>query len=246
MFKPILACSVSLLILTSAAGAAEQGTYIEQVVIKEAIAGQPAMRGKEKIWLTSTHIRHEIAFDENSSVSIFDLEGKRVYLIPSEEKQYIELSLDAYQRIVAMRLSGAGLNDPEANPRLEKTSEQKKIKEWPCTKYLFEQGGKIAVKSELWVSKETGVDFQFYMELMKKLGTEKMLGRLSEFVSRIDGYPVEVRTEQTQEGQTVISSHLVVKIAKGPVDPALFKVPAGCKRIEGGSLDVENSGKGGQ
>jgi hypothetical protein len=65
-------------------------------------------------------------------------------------------------------------------------------------------------------------------------------------VAGIDGYPVQVRTEQTQEGQTVISSHLVTKIAKGPVDPALFKVPAGYKRIEGGSLKLKNPGKGGQ
>jgi hypothetical protein len=41
-----------------------------------------------------------------------------------------------------------------------------------------------------------------------------------------------VRTAQTQHGQEVISTVRVTRIAIGPVDPALFKIPEGYKRID--------------
>jgi hypothetical protein len=152
--------------------------------------------------------------------------------MPSEEKQYIQMKLEAYQRAVSMRLAGSGLDDPEAKPKLNNTGEKKKIGEWECTKLVFEQGGKLPIRSVLWVSKDTGIDFKAYMDLMKALGMKKMLGKISGFVESIEGYPVQVETTQTQHGQEVISTVKVTKIALGPVDPALFKIPKGYKRID--------------
>jgi hypothetical protein len=161
-----------------------------------------------------------------------DLAADRIVLMPSEEKQYIQMKLADYQRAVSMRLSGSGLDDPEAKPRLQNTGEKKKIKDWECVKFVFEQGGKLPIKSELWVSKDTGIDFAAYMRLMKSLGMQKMLGKLSEFVESIEGYPVQVKTTQTQHGQEVVSTVRVTRIAMGPVDPALFKIPEGYERID--------------
>ena len=212
--------------------AVEQGTYIEQEVVTEAVEGQPAMQGVQKIWFTKDKIRNEMSYGDETSVAIIDLAGDRIILMPSEEKQYIEMKLGAYQRAVSMRLAGTGLDDPEAKPKLNNTGEKKKIKDWECVKVVFEQGGKLPIKSELWVAKDTGIDFKVYMDLMKALGMKKMLGKISNFVESIKGYPVQVKTTQTQHGQKVVSTVQVIKIAIGPVDPALFKIPEGYLRID--------------
>jgi hypothetical protein len=227
-------CRIVFLMVLLLAGpaAVEQGTYIEQEVVIEAVKGQPAMQGVQKIWFTKDKIRNEMSYGDETSVAIIDLAADRIVLMPSEEKQYIQMKLADYQRAVSMRLSGSGLDDPDAKPRLNNTGEKKKIKDWECVKVVFEQGGKLPIKSELWVSGDTGIDFKAYLDLMKALGMKKMLGRLSEFVESIDGYPVQVRTAQTQHGQEVISTVRVTRIAIGPVDPALFKIPEGYKRID--------------
>lgn len=225
-------CVLSLLLISAQAMAVEKGTYIEQEVVTEAVKGQPAMKGVQKIWFTKDKIRNEMSYGEETSVAIIDLAADRIVLMPSEEKQYIQMKLGAYQRAVSMRLAGSGLDDPEAKPKLQNTGEKKKIGKWECVKIVFEQGGKLPIKSELWVSKDTGIDFKAYMDLMKALGMKKMLGKISGFVESIEGYPVEVKTTQSQHGQEVISTVRVKKIALGPVDPALFKIPEGYKRID--------------
>jgi hypothetical protein len=223
---------LSFLLLATQAAAVEPGTYIEQEVVTEAVKGQPAMKGVQKIWFTKDKIRNEMSYADETSVAIIDLAADRIVMMPSEEKQYIQMKLADYQRAVSMRLSGSGLEDPEAKPRLNNTGEKKKIKDWECVKFVFEQGGKLPIKSELWVSKDTGIDFTAYMHLMKSLGMQKMLGKLSQFVESIEGYPVQVKTTQTQHGQEVVSTVRVTRIALGPVDPALFKIPEGYKRID--------------
>jgi hypothetical protein len=216
-----------------AAIAVENGTYIEQEVSQGAVANQPPMRGIQKIWMTPDFVRNEMNFGEQTSVAIIDLKQKKIILMPSDEKQYIEMKMEEYQRIVAMRLNQSGLNDPKAEPKLTETGEQKKIGDWQCKKILFEQGGVVPVKSELWVAKDTGIDFNVYVELMKKMGLEQMLGKLAGFVKSVQGYPIEVRTEQTVDNQKIVSTTRVLKIAIGPVDPALFKTPDGYRRIGG-------------
>jgi|GEM_PF-3434749 len=228
----IILCVISLLLFSTQAAAVEKGTYIEQEVVTEAVKGQPAMKGVQKIWFTRDKIRNELSYGEETSVAIIDLAADRIVLMPSEEKQYIQMKLGAYQRAVSMRLAGSGLDDPEAKPKLSNTGEKKKIGEWECTKIVFEQGGQLPIKSELWVSKDTGIDFKAYMDLMKALGMKKMLGKISGFVESIEGYPIQVKTTQSQHGQEVISTVRVKKIALGPVDPALFKIPEGYKRID--------------
>jgi hypothetical protein len=220
------------LLFVSPAAAVDKGTYIEQEVVTEAVVGQPAMQGVQKIWFTQDKIRNEMSYGEETSVAIIDLVADRIVLMPSEEKQYIQMKLGAYQRAVSMRLAGSGLDDSEAKPKLQNTGEQKKIGDWECVKVVFEQGGRLPIRSELWVSQDTGIDFRAYMDLMKALGVQKMLGKLSEFVESIEGYPVQVKTTQTQHGQKVISTVRVTKIAIGPVDPGLFKIPEGYLRID--------------
>lgn len=215
--------------------AVENGTYIEQEVVQGAVASQPAIQGLQKIWFTTDRIRNELSFGDKTSIAIIDLKEKRIVMMPSEAKQYIEMKLEEYQRIVSMRLRSAGLNDERDQPKLTPTTEQKKIGDWQCLKLVFEQGGKVPVKSELWVAKDTGLDFPAYLDLMKKLGVDQMLGKLAGFVSAIDGYPIEVNTEQVVEKQRIVSTTRVRKIVVGPMDPALFKIPAGYRRLTGES-----------
>ncbi len=224
-----LAC---VLWLQPSVRAEQRQTLIEQDVVREKVDIQPAMHGKQRIWFTDKHIRNEIAYDEHVNVAILDLQADRIVLITGKEPQYIQLSLDDYRSLVAMRLAASGLNDDDAQPRLQKTEKTKQIGDWLCTRYLFEQGGRLPVKSELWVAADTGVDFAAWLGLMDAMGLTRTLGRIGGFAGRIEGIPIKVRTEQTIFDQTLVTTTRIRKITIGPVDPTLFQVPAGYERIE--------------
>ena len=207
------------------------GTYLEQEVVMEAVSELPSMKGIQKIWFTDEFIRSETTYQENTSIAIFDLAGGRVLLLQPGDKRYFDMKLADYQRIVGLRLRRAGVTDPDAKPKLQNTGEQKTIGQWSCTRILFQQAGRVPIQSELWVAKDSGLDFGAFLKLMQKLGTDVMLGGLAEFAGAIQGYPIEVKTTQVVAGQEVVSTTRIVKIAVGPVDPALFKVPEGYQPV---------------
>jgi hypothetical protein len=241
--------SISLLVfLLFAAGvaevaAAEQGGYIEQALIRETTPGQPPMKGVQKIWFTENRLRSETSYGKKRSVTIVDLGRRRIILMPSSEKQYIEMKLSDYQRLVAMRLAHTNLASGPA-PRLVKTEEQKKIAGFNCQKFVFEQSGKTPLHGELWLSTEPGIDFKTYLGLMKKIGMQAILGRLSDLVDSLEGYPVELKIEQGLPGEKVTTTQRLLKTARGPVDPKLFAIPAGYKPVEDEKLPGAEIKKG--
>ncbi len=224
-------CLFVLLTLSPRAAFAEEGTYIEQEIMIEAVAGQPAMRGLQKIWFTPTQLRNEVTYGEHSTTAIIDLNQKNIILLMSKDLHYSEMKLEQYQHLVATRLQAVGFSDPEAKPSLTRSKETRKIGEWNCVKYVFSQGGKVPVRIELWVSTETTLDFPVFLGLMKKMGLEKMLGKLTRFVTDIEGYPIEVRTEVTQHQQLVSSLYRVLKIRRQPIDAKLFSIPEGYRPL---------------
>jgi hypothetical protein len=230
MIARTIAVIAGFLWLHPIASAIENVTYIEQEMT-QALAGQPETKSIQRIWYTDAMLRFETRSGKQSTIAIFDLKADRVYLMPTEEKQYLEVKIDDYRRIVAMQVASAGLCDEKSQPKLTKTDEEKTIGDWRCQKIIFEQGGEIPVKSEVWVTKDIKINFQAYLDLMKKIGTEKMLGNLMECATSIDGYPVQVKTEQLVNRQRITSNLRVTKISVGPTDQNLFTVPAGYKRL---------------
>jgi hypothetical protein len=222
-----------LVLFCSAAIAAEvnPGTYLEQEVVMEAVSELPSMKGVQKIWFTDQFIRSETTYEKSTSIAIFDLAGGRVLLLQPEDKRYFDMKLTDYQRIVGLRLRRAGVTDPAARPKLTSTGEQKTIGQWSCTRILFQQAGTVPIQSELWVAKDSGLDFGAFLKLMQRLGTDALLGPLAEFAGAIQGYPIEVKTTQVVSGLEVVSTTRILKIAVGPVDPTLFKVPEGYKPV---------------
>ncbi|NMB74587.1 MAG: DUF4412 domain-containing protein [Myxococcales bacterium] len=215
------------------AAATEVGTYIEQEITQSAVGKQPAMTGVQKIWIGKDRIRNETELADETSVAIFDFAAARVIMMPTDDKQYLEMKLDDYRRLVSMRLKSAGLSDPKAEPRLSETGEEKTVGEYRCRKVIFEQGGRSPVRMELWLTRDAPVDFGFFLDVMKKLGLDQSLGKIGELSAKLDGYPIEVVSEQTIEKQTIRTSSKVRRIASGPLDPALFRIPEGYKKLSG-------------
>lgn len=216
--------------LSPAAYAIDNVTYIEQEVT-QALAGQPETKTVQRIWYTDSLLRFETKSGKQSTIAIFDLKADRIYLMPTKEKQYLEVKIDDYRRIVAMQIASAGLGNEKSQAKLTKTDQEKTIGDWRCQKILFEQEGEVPVKSELWITKDTKMDFRAYLDLMKKIGVEKMLGSLTEYATSIDGYPVQVKTEQVVNHQRITFNLRVTKITVGQADQSLFAVPAGYKRL---------------
>jgi hypothetical protein len=213
-----------------------EATCIEQEVVRERTEGQPAVEGRQRICYTDQALRNEMRYGEQRTVAIIDLARKRISLMPGPEPQVIELALQDYQRLVAIRLSASGLNAPEAEPRLRATGTERTIGGWTCRQWVFEQDGPVPVRSELWLADEAELDFAVWLRLMQNLGLTAALGRIGDFVEQLEGVPIEVHTAMEVSGQELVSTTRVRSIESGPVDAELFRVPADYERVEPGPM----------
>jgi len=230
--------TLAVVLLVAPAAAGIEALYVEQQVVVEAVSGRPAMRGLQRTWMTNSAVRNEVGFgqEEKTSVLLVDVDSDRVVLIPSGEKQYVQLALEAYREVVAMRLRGSGFAEAGTRPVLEATGKTRTIGDWTCTGYRLRQEGKLQVKMELWIAEETREDFAAYLRMVQRIGLDQVLGRIGEIADRLPGFPVEVTMEMVQHGQKVTSSHRVRTIETRTVEPALFEVPPGYERIEDSAL----------
>lgn len=215
----------------------DEALYVEQQVVVEAVSGQPAMRGLQRTWVTDGAVRNEIGFGQGkTSVLLVDVGSERVVLIPSDEKQYVQLTLDEYLEVVSMRLRGTGLAEDGAQPALEATGKTRTIGGWNCTGYRFRQQGKLGIDMELWVAGDTREDFAAYLRTVRRIGLDRMLGRMGELADQLPGFPVEVTMDMVRHGQKVTSSQRVRSIETRTVEPDLFEVPPGYDRIDDSTL----------
>lgn len=230
--------SAIVLILLTGPAHAEQPTMtcIEQEVVRERAEDQPAVKGLQRICFTDEQISNEIRFGDKRSLALIDLDAGRIALIPGAKPEYVELPLSDYLRLVAMRLEGTGLNDPEVQPRLVTTDEQKRIGDWQCRKLQFEQDGRMKIRAELWIAKDTPLDFAAWAALMDRLGVLDALGRIGKVADGIQGLPIEVRTEQIMTDQKLVTTTRVTRISTEPVGADTFRVPANLERVEAGPI----------
>lgn len=218
--------------LAPAARAAGPVTCIEQEVVRERVEGQPALRGEQRICFDDQHIRNETSWGDLTTLAIFDLAAGRVAVVPGRDPQYVELSLADYRKLVTLRLSGVGLNDPDAKPVLTREPQTRQIGQWRCQLFVFEQAGRVPLRSELWVASDANLDFAAWVGLMERMGLVSALGRLGAFVGQIDGLPIETRTEQRVAGQRLVTTIRVLRIVAGVDEPGLFVLPEGHTRLE--------------
>ncbi len=233
------AMSITIALVLSAASAVAQQptmTCIEQVVVRERAEDQPALKGQQRICFTDKQISNEIRFGDKRSLALIDLDAGRIAVIPGAKPEYVELPLADYRRLVAMRLEGSGLNDPEAQPRLVTTDEQRRIGNWQCRKLVFEQDGLMKIRSELWVALDAPIDFAAWSALMDGLGLLGSLGRIGQVAGQIEGLPIEVRTEQTITDQRLITTTRVERISTEPIGADTFRIPTDYLRVEAGPI----------
>jgi len=209
-------------------------TCIEQEVVRERAEGQPAVKGEQRICFTDKKIRNEVRFGEKCSVALLDLDAGRIVLIPGQEPEYVELPIEVYRRLVALRLKGSGLNDPEVEPSLTSTQEIRQIGDWKCRKLIFEQTGRMQIHAELWVAQDAKIDFSAWLTLMDRLGLLGAVGRIGRVARQIEGLPIELRVEQAITDQKLVTTTRVERITTEPLDAGTFQIPAGYERVEAG------------
>ena len=233
--KKLCLAAIGLTFTISAGALAEEGpiqaTCMEQEVVREQSADQPALKGMQRICFTERFVHNQITFGEHKSLAIMDLEQQRVVMVPGPEPQYVELPLEDYLRLVAMRLMGTGINDPEAQARLEQTDEQKQEGQWSCRKFVFTQDGRLPIRAELWVAETSQLDFEAWLKLMKRLGLTQTLGRIGGFAEQLSGVPILVRTEQTVLNRKLTTTTRILRIGLETMSADQFRVPEGYTRI---------------
>jgi hypothetical protein len=222
--------------LAAGPGQPAEGVYLEQEVTRLALADEPVLQGLQRVWLAPGRVRQELEFDGRRTLSLFDLEAGTVALAIDPGKKIARLSLEEYRRLVVMILKDAGFLEKGPSPTVERMPESRQVGEWLAWRHVYRQRGRLAVDMELWIAKDLGPGMEEYLALLAGLELSGPFGHLPEAMARLDGYPVETRTEQTLEGQRVVSVVRLLKLTRGPIDPQLFQAPEGYRKVSFESL----------
>ena len=241
MFRSTGAAFSVLLLAGTLAGAGELH-YLEQELVVEAQQGRPENRGLQKVWWDEQRIRSESTYDGRTSVAIIDDRAGKVTLLFPGEKTWLGIELEHYRQVLARRLTAAGLNDPQAEIKLEHTGRQRRIGDWDCHLDVITMTGKWPVRAELWVADQAQLEPAGYLQLLRRLGLERVFGRLAEQVEALGGLVIESRTEQEIHGQKIVTRQRIVKISSRPDRGKTFAVPAGWQQLQDEKFEPEKGG----
>ncbi len=216
------------LLLAASAGpkpAIPEGVFVEQT--RNSRGDQTSL----KLWFTAERARSEVTVGEETHVIIADWTAGRVLMLTPDEPTYLDLPLEAHAKILGLRSKApaAGPNDPMKPPTCAGTE---KVGAWTSQKCkVMTPGGRL----DLWIAGAIPVKFGDVCAQYQRLGGDSLCTLLSPLLPDLAGFPVQVRG--------FVSGRLQ-KIARGPIDPALFRVPRGYKPLENQVLNQPSKPQG--
>jgi hypothetical protein len=195
-------------------------TTIIQKVQSSAMMGQPATNTVQTMRIKGPKAR--IDHQGMAQYQILDLAGKRVYMIDTDKKQAMVMSLDM------MNAAGAMFKQMNQNAQLnvQNTGNTRTINGFKCTDYVVSMAGGMSVNSKQCVT--TDVDysdfeaFRPYAEgLMKMVAGDEGASKLP------PGLSVVTETDMSIMGQKVSSKTELQSVKKEPITADIFEIPAG-------------------
>jgi len=150
------------------------------------------------------------------------MDGSEI-LYRKDKDQAVKID-NANKTYTIMNSKSSGRPDSQAEPKVTKTNETKKILGYTCTKYIAEStsaSGKTA-QQIFWTTKEINID-------MKSLAGHEAGRGNHMFYSSIEGVPLQIEMS-TPEGKMTME---VTEVKKESLSADLFQVPAGYKEVKG-------------
>lgn len=229
----VLAVVAAALLAGSAVRA--QDVYIEQSVEMSGLPTPAAGPMVMKIWFTPDRMRIEQPFGGGTIVIVRSDLGK-IWILSSAAKTCMEQSLEAMKASAATAAAMMGGDKMQVD--LKATGNTKKIGDWNCQEHLLSVTGGLPITMQIWASPDVKVDPALYSKMTEAMGSNPMMGPLTEKIKTIQGYPVQTVTKTALGSQVVESSTTVQKISMDKIDASVFEVPEGYTKVDAPAAPV--------
>jgi hypothetical protein len=217
------------------AGGALADLYIETEQVSQGIPGQPAGTSLIKTFISADATMTETP----EQISLLDFKEKVIYEIDKQARTYTRTEVDKLGVPGAdmegadaeqMKMMQAMMQSMAQSIKVTPTGETRTIAGYPCRKFVVSV---MMTQSDHWVTR----DIPGYGELQaigektaQLFSANPMLKQMNllGMMKEMDGFAVQTQTRMM--GGSVTST--LKKIEQKKLDPALFKVPAGYKRVK--------------
>lgn len=170
--------------------------------------------------------------DPTGRVIIGDLEAKTITILDPEQKQYIVQSLEDMKKWEA----ALPAEFREMKLSVQETGEKKTIEGYPCEKFVFKMG---PTDVTVWATDKIAVDAaaaEFntkFLELTKDVKSLNLQAQMGSALlkRKLTNYVAVIETPLPFAGQTQRIESKVKKVSYEKIDPSVFAIPEGYKRM---------------
>ena len=216
-----------LMLLLLSGSAAWADIYWEAIQETKGMTHQPDSTGTIKNYMTAKAFRIE----HEEGITIMDFESKMIYQIDPASKTYQQVDMTTMgqppaemkgeEAEAAQKMMKGMMSTIQVTP----TQEKKQIAGYDCQKYLVSM---MMMQSEYWLSKAVPgyAEIKEIGKKMKSLFESNPMVQqmnIAGMMDKLDGFPVQTVMHMMNGTMTTTLKRIETK----PLDPSLFKVPAG-------------------
>lgn len=204
--------------------------YFEQKTTTGGMMGQPAQTIVQKVWITKTHTCLEMA--AMGQKIIFDATANKLIMINLNEKTYSEVTPEQYKEMTGAMMAMMGEQGGALEFSLQQTGRKKQIGSWDCYEVIMSSSGPMALKIEMWVTKEIKYDKSSYDKYTELFASSFLTDEAIEEWKQLEGFPVYSTTHMTMGQMKMESTTEVTTVSHEPISKDVFTVPAGFTKTE--------------
>jgi hypothetical protein len=202
----------------------QDGVYMEHKNKVSGITGMPDNDTISKSWFTDNKMRVE----NDEQTIIFRLDKKKVWILMSANKKYMEMSLEQMEQMAKMG-AAMGQKEEDLDFKFKKTGAKKKIKNWDC----YEVTTKSPMMTQkIWLTEDLPFDKNDFYKLFKNMPQFKKHAESFFNSKEIKGFPVFDETEMDKMGMKIKSIRELITIRKEKMSAGLFELPKDYEKME--------------
>ena len=191
---------------------------------------QPAKDEEGLTWMANDKMRQD---EGTNKTTIIRFDQQKIYIIDHSQKTYSEIDLPIDFEKILPDQAKQMMEMMQVTPKVTKTEETQKIKDWNCVKYLVDidismMGMTMPMKMEMWASKDVGIDLKLYEKFSTQLlSLQPMFKDFAEEFKKLEGYPVLTLTSMEMMGTETKSREEVLSVEKKDAPAGTYDLPEG-------------------
>jgi hypothetical protein len=218
---------------------ASEGVYIEERIASPAMMGEPARAEVVRTWIVGDDLMRQDGRDGRETM-LFRLAEKRVVVLDRDANTYVEIPLDRFAPVAALRLTMYTRRDEQGRetvpvPLFKKTGRARRIGKWNCYEVEVQGDPLMGGRPTQWIATNTGLDPRLYARALAiplggKLPEDKR--PIAEQMVALGGYPVRTVLSRGLGRPLVAKTQTVEVLQRREIDRSIFEVPDGYTKVE--------------